>query len=58
MQESGLTEIIPLLCISAIWGQDPVLSHPETPQGVTHGEWLQQLLLDDVHPVSLREAVM
>ena len=36
MQESGLTEIIPLLCISAIWGQDPVLSHPETPQGVTH----------------------
>ena len=25
MQESGLTEIIPLTCTSAIWGQDPVL---------------------------------
>ena len=25
MQESGLTEIIPLICISDIWGQYPVL---------------------------------
>ena len=25
MQESGLTEIIPFICISAIWGQYPVL---------------------------------
>ena len=24
MQESGLTEIIPLICTSAIWGQYPV----------------------------------
>ena len=32
MQESGLTEIIPLICISAI-GACPVLSHPEYPQG-------------------------
>ena len=24
MQESGLTEIIPFICISAIWGQHPV----------------------------------
>ena len=33
MQESGLTEIIPLICTSAIWGQYPVLSLPESPQG-------------------------
>ena len=25
MQESGLTEITPLICISAVWGQDPVV---------------------------------
>ena len=34
MQESGLTEIIPLICASAIWGQYPVFSHPEFPQGL------------------------
>ena len=33
MKESGLTEIIPLVCTSGIWGQHPVLSHPEFPQG-------------------------
>lgn len=33
MQESGLTEIIPLICTSALWGQYPVLSHPDSPQG-------------------------
>ena len=33
MQESGLAGIIPLIHISAIWGQYPVLSHPESPQG-------------------------
>ena len=27
MQESGLTEIIPFICISAIWGQYPVFFH-------------------------------
>ena len=27
MQEAGLTEIIPLICISAIWGQYPVIFH-------------------------------
>ena len=32
-QESGLTEIIPLLCTAAIWGQYPALSHLESPQG-------------------------
>ena len=33
MQEPGLTEIIPLICASALWGQYPVFSHPEFPQG-------------------------
>ena len=33
MQEFGLTEIIPLVCTSAIRGQYPKLSHPESPQG-------------------------
>ena len=33
MQESGLTEIIPLICTSAIWGQYPAFLHPESPQG-------------------------
>ena len=32
MQESGITEIIPLICTSAIWGQHPLFSHPEFPQ--------------------------
>ena len=33
MQESGLTEIIPLICTPAIWGQYPVFSYPEFLQG-------------------------
>ena len=37
MQESGLTEIIPLICIPALWGQYPVISHPEFPQGSSRG---------------------
>ena len=37
MQESGLTEIITLICTSAIWGQYPVFSHPEFPQGASLG---------------------
>ena len=37
MQESGLTEIIPLIRTSALWGQYPVLSHPESPQGASLG---------------------
>ena len=37
MQESGLAEIIPLMCSSAIWGQYPVFSHPEFPQGSLSG---------------------
>ena len=32
MQGSGLTEINPLFCMSPIWAQRPVLSHPESPR--------------------------
>ena len=35
--EDGLTEIIPLICISALWGQNPVFSHPESPRGALLG---------------------
>ena len=31
-QKAGLIEIIPLICTSAVWGQHPVFSHPESPQ--------------------------
>ena len=34
MQESGLTEIIPLIYTSPLWGQYPVFSHPDFPQGL------------------------
>ena len=37
MEESGLTEIIPLICTLAIWGQHPVLSYPESSQGALLG---------------------
>ena len=41
MQESGLTEIIPFICTSTIWGQFPV-SRPELPVlKAHHGKWLQ-----------------
>ena len=33
MQESELTEIIPLIDISVIWGQYPVFIDAEFPQG-------------------------
>ena len=36
-QESELTEIIPLMCASAIWGQHPALSHLESPQDAALG---------------------
>ena len=35
--KSGLTEVIPLMCTSALWGQCPVLSHHESPQGALLG---------------------
>jgi len=28
-------QVIPLTCIPAVWGQCPVLSHRESPQGAT-----------------------
>ena len=37
MQESGLIEITPLICTSALWGQFPVFLHPESPQGAQLG---------------------
>ena len=37
MQKSGLTEIIPLIRISAIWGQYPGFAQPEFPQGSPFG---------------------
>ena len=37
MQESGLTEVIPLMCTLAIWGRYPVFSHPEFPQRSPQG---------------------
>ena len=40
-QESGLTEIIPLICTSAVWDQYPMFSHPVFSQGSFLGEWLQ-----------------
>ena len=33
IQETGLTEIIPLISTSVIWGQYPMFSHPKFPQG-------------------------
>ena len=37
MQEFALTEITPRPCTSAVWGQCPVLFHPESPQSVWSG---------------------
>ena len=44
MQEAGLTEIIPLICTSATWGQHPVFSHPEFPQVHREGGFSCRLL--------------
>ena len=46
MQGSGLTEIIPLMYTSATWGQYPVFSHPESPQGSLWGVAEVWCLLD------------
>ena len=40
MQKSGLFDVIPLICISVTWGQYPVLSHSECPQGAPQGPLL------------------
>ena len=51
-----LTGIIPLMCTSALWGQCPVLSHPECPRGAPSG-WVGSSCsgwrLDGRHPVSI-----
>ena len=36
-QESGLTELTPLISTSSLGGQDPVFSHLEGPQGSLQG---------------------
>ena len=47
MEESGLIEIIPLMCILAILGQNALFLHPESPQGMQSsgcsGWWLEDL---------------
>ena len=47
MQESGLTEIIPLICTSAIWGQYPDTSWVSS--GLTQGVAAVWCLLDGRH---------
>ena len=49
MQDSGLTEIIPLIFIFTVWNQYPVFSHPEFPRTVPL--WVTTLwwLLDGRH---------
>ena len=37
MQEFGLIEIIPLICILTIWGQNTTFLHPEFPWGAQLG---------------------
>ena len=37
MQEFGFIEIIPFICILAIYGHDPFLSHSESPYCVLMG---------------------
>ena len=53
IQESGLIEIIPLICTIAVQGQYPGLSHPESLQGAPLGaavvaRWLQHPLFTDM----------
>ena len=37
MQESVLTEVIPLMSIAALWGWYPAFLHSESPQGAQVG---------------------
>ena len=46
---AGLTEIFPLTCTSPVWGQHPVLSHPEPPEGSPWGVAAVWWLLDGRH---------
>ena len=67
MQASGLTEIIPFICIPAFWGQVPFLVHLKEWQMATsglppkffsshHGEWQNLLDLSFGSPHSHLEA--
>ena len=37
MQGAGLTETIPFIWTSILWGQYPAFSHPESPLGIPPG---------------------
>ena len=37
MRESGLSEAMPLMCTSALWGQCHTLSHPKSSEGALGG---------------------
>lgn len=45
MRESGLSEIIPLICTLAIQGQCPAFLHPESPQA----ECWDDLIVGNMH---------
>ena len=47
MARSGLSEIISLICTIAIWGQYPVFSHPEFPQGLSVHPLVVAAIADD-----------
>lgn len=38
MQESGLTEVTPLMCTLSVWGQYPLFSCPGSPRGSPSGQ--------------------
>ena len=46
MQESGLTEVVPLICILAVPGQYPVVFTAGAPLGLRRGVAAVQWLLD------------
>ena len=50
-QESGLTEVIPLICTSVIWGQFSVFSHPEYSLGSSWGVVAARWLLGGTYSV-------
>ena len=53
VQESELTDIIHLICISAVWGQHPAILTPGLLRGAAAGSrGLQRLTVDGEHPVS------
>ena len=55
VQEPGLTEIGPLICISATWDQHPVCFHILSSPGFTVGVAAAWRLLDHANILSLLE---